>query len=145
MEEPSETCRVLFQNKINLRYCASGWFYYRNILVLGCTVLQMSNQKTRFSSFVAVFMCYFIIFFATRNRDCLSVKLFMQSNIHNLIFNFELGGFAFCSLIDYFLPQSSFPLQIGADVSIDNQITKLMRATPYVDCREQLEIGVCTV
>ena len=26
----SETCRVLFQNKINLRYCASGWFYYRN-------------------------------------------------------------------------------------------------------------------
>jgi len=32
MERPSETCRVLFQNKINLRYCASGWFYYRNIL-----------------------------------------------------------------------------------------------------------------
>jgi hypothetical protein len=28
---PSETCRVLFQNKINLRCCASGWFYYRNI------------------------------------------------------------------------------------------------------------------
>jgi hypothetical protein len=27
-----ETCRVLFQNKINLRYCASGWFYYRNNL-----------------------------------------------------------------------------------------------------------------
>ena len=27
---PSRTCRVLFQNKINLRYCASGWFYYRN-------------------------------------------------------------------------------------------------------------------
>jgi hypothetical protein len=23
-ERPSETCRVLFQNKINLRYCASG-------------------------------------------------------------------------------------------------------------------------
>jgi len=23
-------CRVLFQNKINLRYCTSGWFYYRN-------------------------------------------------------------------------------------------------------------------
>jgi len=22
---------VLFQNKINLRYCASGWFYYRNV------------------------------------------------------------------------------------------------------------------
>jgi hypothetical protein len=30
-ERPSEICRVLFQNKINLRYCASGWFYYRNI------------------------------------------------------------------------------------------------------------------
>jgi len=29
-ERPSETCRVLFQNKINLRYCASSWFYYRN-------------------------------------------------------------------------------------------------------------------
>jgi len=36
-ERPSETCTVLFQNKINLRYCASGWFYYRNIL--RCTVL----------------------------------------------------------------------------------------------------------
>jgi hypothetical protein len=29
-ERPSKTCRVSFQNKINLRYCASGWFYYRN-------------------------------------------------------------------------------------------------------------------
>jgi hypothetical protein len=29
-ERPSETCRVLFQNIINLKYCASGWFYYRN-------------------------------------------------------------------------------------------------------------------
>jgi hypothetical protein len=28
-ERPSETCRVL-KNKINLRYCAYGWFYYRN-------------------------------------------------------------------------------------------------------------------
>ena len=36
MVSPSETCRVLFQNKINLRYCASGWFYYRNILVTLC-------------------------------------------------------------------------------------------------------------
>ena len=31
-ERPSETCSVLFQNKMNLRCCASGWFYYRNIL-----------------------------------------------------------------------------------------------------------------
>jgi len=30
---------VLFQNKINLIYCASGWFYYRNVR----TVLQTSN------------------------------------------------------------------------------------------------------
>jgi hypothetical protein len=22
---------VLFQNKINLRYCASGWYYYRSL------------------------------------------------------------------------------------------------------------------
>jgi len=29
----SETCRVLFQNKINLRCCASGWFYYRNVRI----------------------------------------------------------------------------------------------------------------
>ena len=40
MERPSETCTV-FQNKINLRYWASGWFYYRNILL--CIVLQASN------------------------------------------------------------------------------------------------------
>jgi len=27
-------CRVLFQNKMNLRYCASSWSYYRNITVV---------------------------------------------------------------------------------------------------------------
>jgi len=32
-DRPSETCTVMFQNKINLRYCASGWFYCRNILL----------------------------------------------------------------------------------------------------------------
>jgi hypothetical protein len=42
-ERLSETCRVLFQNKINLRYCASGWFYYRNIL--RCTVLETSEMN----------------------------------------------------------------------------------------------------
>ena len=42
-ERPSETSRVLFQNKINLRYCTSSWFYYRNIL--RCTVLQTSKEK----------------------------------------------------------------------------------------------------
>jgi hypothetical protein len=40
-ERLSETCRVLFQNKINLRYWASGWFYRRNIL--RCTILQTSK------------------------------------------------------------------------------------------------------
>jgi hypothetical protein len=30
MDGKTETCRVLFQNKVNLRYCASGWFYLRN-------------------------------------------------------------------------------------------------------------------
>jgi len=37
---------VLFQNKINFRYCAFSLFYYRNIL--RCTVLQMSNVKEIF-------------------------------------------------------------------------------------------------
>jgi hypothetical protein len=29
-ERPSETCRALFQNKINFRYCTSSWFYGRS-------------------------------------------------------------------------------------------------------------------
>jgi hypothetical protein len=36
---------ALFQNKINLRYCASGWFYYRNIL--RCSVLQTATSCIR--------------------------------------------------------------------------------------------------
>jgi len=51
-ERPSETCRVLFQNKINLRYCASGWFYYRNIL--RCTVLHTSKLLTKTSIFPTI-------------------------------------------------------------------------------------------
>jgi hypothetical protein len=42
-ERPSETRRLLFQNKINLRYFASYWSYYRNIL--RCTVQQTSDRK----------------------------------------------------------------------------------------------------
>ena len=51
-------CRVLFQNKINLRYCASGQFYYRkkslrtvfwfggqNSLPVNCTVRLSSDQQ----------------------------------------------------------------------------------------------------
>ena len=30
-ERMGETCRLLFQNKINLRYCASAWVYFRRI------------------------------------------------------------------------------------------------------------------
>jgi len=33
-DETSETHRVLFQNKINLRHRASGWFYYRNLVLI---------------------------------------------------------------------------------------------------------------
>ena len=40
-ERQSETSRLLFQNETNLRYCASGWFYYRNML--RCAVLHMSK------------------------------------------------------------------------------------------------------
>ena len=40
--ETVQICAVLFQNKINLRYCASDWFYYRNII--RCTVLQTLNR-----------------------------------------------------------------------------------------------------
>ena len=40
---PSETCRVLFQNKIKLTHCASVWFYYRNIS--RCTVRQTAKTK----------------------------------------------------------------------------------------------------
>jgi hypothetical protein len=57
MERPSEICRVLFQNKINLRYCASDWFCYRNILRC-CTVLQTSNKLL---SFGVVFSALFTI------------------------------------------------------------------------------------
>ena len=28
-KKPSEACTVLFKNKVNLRYCAYGWFYYK--------------------------------------------------------------------------------------------------------------------
>ena len=37
-ERPSKTCRLLFQNKINLRYCASAWFYCRGTHVFFLTI-----------------------------------------------------------------------------------------------------------
>jgi len=33
-ERPPETCRVSFQNKINLIHSASSWFYYRNNITM---------------------------------------------------------------------------------------------------------------
>ena len=61
-ERPSETCRMLFQNKIYLKYYASGWFYYRN--KLRCTVLQTQNLFNLFNygSFVVTLMnrCFYI-------------------------------------------------------------------------------------
>jgi hypothetical protein len=41
MDGKTETYRLLLQNKINLRYCASGWFYYRN------TVYVEHNNEAR--------------------------------------------------------------------------------------------------
>ena len=41
-------CRMLFQKNIILRYCASGWFYNRNIL--RSTVLQTSNSSLLYGS-----------------------------------------------------------------------------------------------
>jgi hypothetical protein len=58
-KRPSETCRLLFQNKINLRYCASGWFYYRNILRY--TVLQTSNVSKNLSH--KAYKCKWSIFY----------------------------------------------------------------------------------
>jgi len=45
-ERPSETCRVLFQNKIIWYIGASGWIYYRN--TLRCTALWTSNLMVFF-------------------------------------------------------------------------------------------------
>jgi hypothetical protein len=38
------TCRVFFQNIINLRYCLSSWFYYRNILTLSDPTSNLVRQ-----------------------------------------------------------------------------------------------------
>jgi len=47
-ERPSETCKALFQNKINLIYCAYGWFYYRInhsvTLCITCFVISHESQ-----------------------------------------------------------------------------------------------------
>jgi hypothetical protein len=60
-ERPSKTCRVLFQNKINLRYCASGWFYYWNIL--WCMVLQTSNSFVNFEKEITIIIMVIVVSF----------------------------------------------------------------------------------
>jgi hypothetical protein len=62
-ETVRKTCRVLFQNKINLRYCASGWFYYRNILqymVLKIINQIHSNWNSKFKSLLSLSSQYYV-------------------------------------------------------------------------------------
>jgi hypothetical protein len=63
-ERPSVTCRVLFQNKINLRYCASGWFYWRMIQYLRnaryCLLSDaMLRQRTREFWSTVTWQCWY--------------------------------------------------------------------------------------
>jgi hypothetical protein len=84
---------VLFQNKINLRYCASGWFYYRNIL--RCTDLQTSNLSRnklavalRMPRRPALKICF--IFMQLEHRQC--CFMYLQScNIFPIISASQTG------------------------------------------------------
>jgi hypothetical protein len=55
-ERPSETCRVLFQNKINLRYCAFGWFYYRNQQTHRKITTYLYIIVSKYSAVVGIYM-----------------------------------------------------------------------------------------
>ena len=87
-ERPSETRRMLIQNKIYLRYCASSWFYYRNIS--RCTVLETSNMLH------CSYSCY----------TCLSAdepsgsKLVHVEDILKIIMKFNKGAFCWSTLYD---------------------------------------------
>ena len=59
-------CRML-QNKMNLRYCASCWFYYRTILL--CRVLQTSD------------MCLFRIYFVICIREARNGPIHVQGGL----------------------------------------------------------------
>ena len=72
----SETCRVLFQNRIYLWYCASGWFYYRST-ILRCTVLQTSNSSPILSSCFWVCPCCIVL----QHREMFNMKLFFVKGI----------------------------------------------------------------
>ena len=97
-ERPSDTRRVLFQNKINLRYCASGWFYYRNILQ--CTVLQMSNLR------LTIYYSYIFRFYTTQ-RGCLTWKF---HGCHTVIWKENRKQYTLWSIIiiNYYIWKSKF-------------------------------------
>jgi hypothetical protein len=54
MEGQSETCRVLLQNKINLRFCASGWFQWIDRLEL---FVSQSRFEVDLSMRVSISAC----------------------------------------------------------------------------------------
>ena len=83
-ERLSKTCRVLFQNKINLRYCASGWFYYRNfsssyIPLRPHLCCKYWYQYLMFS-FVFFFLSCYVLDFACRKDLLLSQSFNRQAN-----------------------------------------------------------------
>jgi len=56
----SETCTVLLQNKINLSYCASGWFYCRNILY--SSLYLMHDEFFRIGTLITKLIYFFTLF-----------------------------------------------------------------------------------
>jgi hypothetical protein len=80
-ERPSETCTMLFQNKINLRYCASGWFYYRNILrytVLHTSNLHWLNCILESTGVVWVKKTLKCLYFVCKNKQNYGISVFLQ-------------------------------------------------------------------
>ena len=107
-------CRVLFQNKINFRYCASGWFYYRNIL--RCTVLQTSSLLIRirltFSclNYTTVYAIFYIGFSNLSSNSQSSVFYFFLSPLLFIIVSSSHFFFSFPRFTIYF--SSSCEMQV---------------------------------
>ena len=60
--ETVRNMKLLFQNEINLRYCASGWFDFRN--TLRCAVLQKSketNMSTKIGFDAQLYSCVHLL------------------------------------------------------------------------------------
>jgi len=116
-ERPSETCRVLFQNKINLRHCASCWVCYG--IILWCTVLETSKRNYAFSQDIII--AYILSGPQVRVTSSLHPQNLMHSScfwywmqeIWNLVFSclplswynyqilwiFEIGNFHTCYML----------------------------------------------